>query len=201
MVSTVVPFRVASGHKGPERMEEASAAVDLLFERFLDDVFSYALSRVQDRSAAEDITAETFTVALAAWPKFRRDSSEKVWLLGIAQQKVAEAVRRHERKQRRERLEGDLTEGERETLGLVLAADVRQLPEDAALREEARAVMRGLLARLPALQRVALLLQVEEGLSMREIAQNTGRTVDATESLLRRARATIFRLGRHYFAE
>ena len=45
-------------------MQEAAAAVDHLYERYLDDVFTYVLYRVPDRSAAEDITAETFAAAL-----------------------------------------------------------------------------------------------------------------------------------------
>jgi RNA polymerase sigma-70 factor, ECF subfamily len=74
------------------------------------------------------------------------------------------------------------------------------LPEDALLREEARAVMHQLLERLPALQREALVLQVRQGLSIREIAQVLGRSEAAANSLLQRARATIFRYGQSYFS-
>ena len=92
-----------------------------------------------------------------------------------------------------------MTERQREMLGLLFAADTRQLPEKVALRHEAQEVMRQLLSSLPELQREALLLQVEQNLSIREIAKVLGRTEAATNSLLQRGRASIFREGQQYF--
>lgn len=182
-------------------MKEASAAVEALFLQHLDTVFSYVLYRVPNRVEAEDITAETFAAAAAAFDGFRRESSEKVWLLGIARQKVAEAARRYERSRAREQPECELSERQREILGLLLEADVARLPEDAALRREAREVMRALLAALPEAQREALLLQTEEGLSIREVAKALGRSEAAANSLLQRARATLLERGRFYFGD
>jgi RNA polymerase sigma-70 factor (ECF subfamily) len=180
-------------------MDSAVMDIDLLYGRYLDALFSYVSQRVPNYAEAEDITAETFEAAIVAFPKFRGDCSPWAWLLGIAHRKIAEATRRWRRKERGELLEAELTERERETLGHLFTVDPRQLPEDAALRKEAQDVMRELLSALPEPQREALLLQVEQNLSVREIAKVLGRSQAATDSLLRRGRASIFRQGQDYF--
>jgi RNA polymerase sigma-70 factor, ECF subfamily len=108
-----------------------------------------------------------------------------------------DAARR--RRHRRELLDVELTEEERESVGLLLATDIQELPEEAVQHEEARREMQKLLAGLPKTQREALLLQVVHDLSIREIAQVIGRSEAAANSLLQRARAAIYRHGRGYF--
>src|SRR5437016_5398599 len=130
----------SSRDKGQETIETASAEIDLLFERHLDAVFSYVRHRVPNHAEAEDITVETFEAAITAYHRFRGESRPFVWLVGIARQKIAEAARRREHEQRVELPEGPLTERQREMLGLLFAADTRQLPEKVALRHEAQEV-------------------------------------------------------------
>jgi RNA polymerase sigma-70 factor (ECF subfamily) len=182
--------------QGITRKKE-SLTVEVLYESHLKRVYNYVLQRVTGPAEAEDVTAETFAAALEALPKFRGDCSPEAWLLGIARQKVAEAARRRSR--RPERLMIDLAESEREAVELMASLDMGPLPEEVVLHGEARSVMRRLLDRLPEPQREALLLQTAEGLSIREIAALMGRSVAATNSLLERGRAAIFRLGRSYF--
>jgi RNA polymerase sigma-70 factor (ECF subfamily) len=199
MHSPTAPDETTPGRWHPGEIEDEEPSIDFLYTEYLDSVFSYVLYRVRNHTEAEDITAETFAAALTAIPRFRAESAPYAWLLGIARQKIAEAARRRDRTRQRELSEEELPERERETLSLLLTADIQQLPEDALLRKEARRVMRQLLKRLPEPQREALLLQVRHGLSLREIAQVMGRSEEAASSLLQRARATIFRHGRSYF--
>jgi RNA polymerase sigma-70 factor (ECF subfamily) len=180
-------------------MGSADVDIDLLHERYLDPLFTYVWQRVPNQVEAEDITAETFEAAIGALPKFRGDCDPFTWLVAIARKKIAEAVSRRKRKERVELPESELTERERETLELLLTVDSRQLPEDVALSQEAQGVMRQLLSGLPEPQREALLLQVEQDLSIREIAKVLGRSEAAADSLLQRGRATIFRQGQDYF--
>jgi RNA polymerase sigma-70 factor (ECF subfamily) len=190
---------MSDGPRKPSATQDIHESVDLLYEQYLDAVFSYVLYRVRNHIEAEDITAETFAAAVVAWKRFRGDSSPYAWLLGIARKKIADAARQRHGSMGRELLDVDLSEEERETLGLFLTADIDQLPEDAALHKEAGRVMRHLLECLPEPQREALLLQVEHGLSIREIAHTMGRSEAAANSLLQRARAAIFRSGQDYF--
>jgi RNA polymerase sigma-70 factor (ECF subfamily) len=179
----------------------ATDAIEIgaLYTEYLEKVFDYVFCRVPNRGEAEDITAETFEAAAVSLPKFRGESTLLSWLLGIARGKIAEATRRRSRHQGHELLNVELTDEERETLGLLLASDTTELPEEAVLHDEAVRMMGQLMARLPVDQREALLLQVVDDLPIREIARLMGRSLGATNSLLQRARAAIYRHGREYF--
>lgn len=179
-------------------MGVGSLEIEALYTRYLKAVLTYVSHRVSDRTEAEDITAETFAAAMVALPRYRGECSPQAWLLGIARQKIAEAFRR--RRHHREFLETELSDGEQETLSLLLIAETDPLPEQVVLNAEARKVIRYLLDSLPASQREAILLQFVHELPVREIAVVMGRSIAAINSLLERGRANLFRLGKEYFA-
>jgi RNA polymerase sigma-70 factor (ECF subfamily) len=179
------------------RMDHADwATAAVLHERYLNDVFRYVSRRVPRREEAEDITAEVFAAAFVALPRFRGHCSPYLWLLGIARRKIVDALRR--RCARRETLASELAGAELEldSLPTVAAAEG---PESVLERAEERQVVRDLVDQLNEDQREALLLQYVEGLSIAEIAAVMGRSPAAANSLLQRARATLFRRGQVYF--
>ena len=58
-----------------------------LYERYFDRVYAFALVRTGDRTAAEDVTAETFRLALQNLPRFQwRGVPFSAWLFRIAAQ-------------------------------------------------------------------------------------------------------------------
>jgi RNA polymerase sigma-70 factor (ECF subfamily) len=166
-----------------------------LHERYLKDVFRYVLRRVPSPEEAEDITAQVFAAAYEGLPRFRRDCSPYLWLLGIARRQVALTLRR--RAARRETLASELPDAEADPIWQELAAT--EGPEAALVRAEARRVVRELLAQLSPDQREALLLQYVERLSVAEIAVVMHRSPTSVAGLLQRARATLYRRGRAYF--
>jgi RNA polymerase sigma-70 factor, ECF subfamily len=173
----------------------ATAAV--LQERYLRDVFRYVLRRVHRQEEAEDITGEVFASAFAALPRFRGECPPYLWLLQIARRKIIDAGRR--RAARRETLASELA-GEDlavETIWQAPAAPER--PEAALARTEARRVLRDLISQLTPEQREAVSLKYWEGLTVAEIAVVMGKSEASVNSLLQRARASLFRLGRGYF--
>ena len=176
-----------------ERLEAAT-----LHAQHLDDVFRYVSRRVPQREEAEDITAETFAAAFEALPKFRGQCEPRLWLLGIARRKIADAMRR--RKRRPETLASQFSQHSvhADVISSELAP-ARDEPGIAAGQAEANRQVRMLMAQLKEEQREALLLKYVEGLSINEIAVVMGRSPAAANSLLQRARATVFRQGREYF--
>jgi RNA polymerase sigma-70 factor (ECF subfamily) len=170
-----------------------------LYRLYLKDVFQYVARRVP-RQEAEDITMQVFAAALEALPRFRSECPPRLWLLRIAHRKVVDALRR--RAVRRETLASDLSPREPgEDLMVEALATAVEGPEAALQRLEAQRVMRQLVEQLNRDQREALLLQYVEGLSVAEIAVVMGRSAAAVSSLLQRARATLFRLGKPYFGD
>lgn len=66
-------------------------------DRYGDYLFRYAMLRVRDRSATEDLVQETLLAALKDRASFSGDSSEATWLVGILKHKIADHFRRQSR--------------------------------------------------------------------------------------------------------
>jgi RNA polymerase sigma-70 factor (ECF subfamily) len=177
--------------------ETARVTAAELHERYLGDVFRYVLRRVPRQEEAEDITAEVFAAATAGLSRFRGQCLPHLWLLGIARRQIAMALRR--RKARRETLASELDMEFPGVQPIWEALALTEGPEATVVRAEARSMVRELLALLTPDQREALLLQYGEGLSVAEIAVVLGRSAGAVNSLLHRARATLFHRGQAYF--
>ena len=123
---------------------------------------------------AEDVTAAVFVDAYRHWGRRRGDP--RLWLLGIARRKVADALRK------------------RRNWWRVREEDLRaDAMDEFVTRTEASAAAE-IVARLPADERDALLMQALEDLTIEEIAAVLGRSPKATNSLLQRARARVARL-------
>jgi RNA polymerase sigma-70 factor (ECF subfamily) len=64
-----------------------------------DYLFRFALSRLRQREAAEDLVQETFLAALQARKRFAGASSVLTWLVGILKRKIVDHLRRKGREQ------------------------------------------------------------------------------------------------------
>ena len=62
-----------------------------------DYLFRYAMFRLRDPTAAEDVVQETFHAALKGYNKFEGRGSERTWLIGILKHKVLDYFRRASR--------------------------------------------------------------------------------------------------------
>jgi RNA polymerase sigma-70 factor, ECF subfamily len=164
---------------GPE--EEPSAGGDPLvaiYRRALPQVYGYLLPRCGSAAVAEDLTAETFMAAVAATRRGAAPEVTVAWLVGVARHKLVDHWRRVAREERGLAALEHVTEG------------LDDPWEDRLDAEAAHAA----LARLSAPQRVALTLRYLDGLPVAEVAEHLGRSLQATETLLVRARAALRRV-------
>jgi DNA-directed RNA polymerase specialized sigma24 family protein len=123
-----------------------------------DDVWRYLRGMV-GAQAAEDCFQETFLAALRAYPRLRRDSNVRAWLLTIAHRKAID----HLRRRRRDTLE--------------------PLGDPAAPPTPDRAIWSA-VATLPPRQRAAVLLRYACDQSHREIAAAIGCSEEAARRSL-----------------
>src|SRR5260370_33799130 len=72
--------------------------IEQAFERYLEPVFHYVSRRVPGREEAEDITAEVFAVLSRSRPRVAGEGALYLWLLGIARRKIADSLRRGQRR-------------------------------------------------------------------------------------------------------
>lgn len=139
-------------------------------ERTQPDVHRFCVS-LGDRATADDLTQETYVRALGSLRRFRGDSSARTWLLAIARNVAADAIRR---RTYRDRLIGRLQPRAEHTTdggGAVHAAD--------------------LLGRLDVDRRAAFALTQLLGLSYAEAAEVLECPVGTIRSRVARARADL----------
>lgn len=58
-----------------------------------DYLYRYALLKLRDEAAAEDMVQETLLAALSAWARFSGQSSVRTWLTGILKHKILDLFR------------------------------------------------------------------------------------------------------------
>ena len=86
--------------------EQGSRAIDpeLWVDQYGDYLFAFTLSRLVDRTTAQDVVQETFVSALHTMKNFKGHSSERTWLTSILKHKILD----HFRKKQREKSPHDL---------------------------------------------------------------------------------------------
>lgn len=153
------------------------AAFAPLYERYVDQIFAYALSLTGNRELAEDVTAATFARAIEELPRFEwRGVPYSAWLYRVAGNLVTRSKRRP----------GWIE------LSPHFAAEAPG-PEEEAERSDRAAEVRAAVAALPADQRQAVLLRFGGELRNREIAELMGRSEGAVKLLTFRAVTTLRR--------
>jgi RNA polymerase sigma-70 factor (ECF subfamily) len=148
-----------------------------IYDEAVAEVFAYLRARCAARAVAEDLTADTFLAAVGQIRRGAVDTVTVAWLIGIARHKLIDEWRRSSRRPRPERLDT-------ETSGHDLTLDGDDI-WDAVIDQH---LVARVLAELGAHHRAALTLRYLDGLAVPDVAANLGRTLEATETLLVRAR-------------
>jgi len=148
---------------------------------------------VRRRHSVQDVLQETRIVALDRCASFedRGAGAFGAWLLGIAENKVREAVRHHRGTARRA-VGREVTRGDR-TGSRDGPRHFRTPSQDAMAGETADRVRRA-LATLPEDYREVLRLTRFEGLTLAEAAERMGRSREAVKKLNGRALARLARV-------
>ena len=147
---------IEAAQKDPKRFAE-------LYESNFERVYVFIVRRVQDRSEAEDLTAEVFQHALANISKFEwRGVPFAVWLYRIAANAVADRWKRLSRQRPDPVSEDDLDQPHWQEI-------------------ERRATLFQLVNSLPEDQRSVVIQRFVEQKSIRDIARNSaGRRVQSS---------------------
>jgi RNA polymerase sigma-70 factor (ECF subfamily) len=155
-----------------EAAKEDPARFAELYENNFDRVYAFIARRVRDRGETEDLTAEVFHNALAALPRFEwRGAPFAAWLFKIASNAIIDRSKRAAKEQQAAILE--------------LLSEVNSQEIDVEI--ELRARLFQLVERLPADQRCVVSMRFAEEKSIREIANELGRSEGAVKQLQFRA--------------
>lgn len=151
-------------------------AFDLLYRRYVSDVYRYCFAQAHNSADAEDLTAQIFLAALESLPGYRGSGSFAAWLFGIARRKCADFHRAHYADRTAPLATAD-------TLPTPSAAD----PEHQVFRRGLLDCIGHALRQLSADRREALYLRFWGGLSVRETAAVMRRSQGAVKMLVSRA--------------
>lgn len=61
---------------------------------YSDYLFNFTISRVSDRSIAQDLVQETFLAGLKSMANFKGEASERTWLISILKRKIIDHYRK-----------------------------------------------------------------------------------------------------------
>jgi RNA polymerase sigma-70 factor (ECF subfamily) len=171
------------------------AAFNVLVDRYQATAYALALRVVGDPDAAADVTQDAFFSAFRAIDGFR-GSSFRAWLLRIVSNGCMDYFRAQGRRPAVS-LEATLTENDPEGPA---SSDYRMPkamidpswdPEHVTLRAESIAQIEAALLRLPAEQRIAVVLSDVQGLPYDEIARIMGTSLGTVKSRIARGRGHL----------
>jgi RNA polymerase sigma-70 factor (ECF subfamily) len=164
-------------------------AFEALAIRAMPMLLGSALRLLRERLAAEEAVAEALFRALRRIEGFRGEAGFGTWTHRILCRVIADRFRSGLRERtRRDRLQVE-TRGGAVRLDASRPAPVG--PRAAASREEEAERVRDAVGRLPARQRLVLVLHLWEGLSLREVAEVVPMRYATVKSNLHHARSAL----------
>ena len=163
-----------------------AAAFGEIYFSLRDPIYSFAYRMLREQSAAEDITQEVFMFLIENPQKYApARGSLFSFLCGVTRNKVMRHLQKLGTKPESLQEEtGEFTE---------LIGDLKQSPLDLLLDEELFEKVEESLAKLPPLQREAIILRELHELSCEEIARITNAEIGAIKVRLHRARKSLAR--------
>src|SRR6476646_3972661 len=149
-------------------------AFEILYRRYVKDVYHYALALLRNPADAEDVTQTTFLNAYRAYQRGIEIEKPQNWLIKICHNVARTRYARASCRVKEVPLEDHVDQ---------LAVPDTDQPDVVGVLHA--------LARLPFNQRAALAMRELEGRSYAEIADTIGVSVSAVETLIFRARRSL----------
>ena len=163
-------------------------------ERYGDDLYAYAITRLRSPEAAEEVVQQTFVAGLQAAHQYAGRGSERGWLLGILKRKVIDFIRQRQRTSSLTDDEGeDRLDSFFDERGHWRASSRSALgqPLDSIERGEFWQILRSCLEGLPERQADAFVLREIDEQETAEICKVLGVTASNLWVLLHRARLRL----------
>jgi RNA polymerase sigma-70 factor (ECF subfamily) len=183
MVAVQRPAQEPSPQTADERLLVEAAQADLakfdvLYELHFDRVYFFIVSRVHDRTIAEDLASEVFHKALANLSNYQwRGTPFSAWLFRIASNAIVDHFKRSDRERQADELEHPLAQPDLSSTDLDFI--------------ERQVHFFRLVEQLPEIQRRVVCERFVEERSIREIARRLSKTEGAIKQLQFRALQTL----------
>ena len=140
-----------------------TAAMETFYKRHASSVYSFAYRRMNDAALADEVVNDTLYQAWVSAKTFAAQSSPKTWLLGIAKNKILDALRSKGRLEARTQ---DTSEEDQQAFADTTPGAYAQL-----LVKQKSQHLSQCFDDLPPEQRACMHLSFVEGMTLAEIAQ------------------------------
>ncbi len=171
-----------------KRVQAAQAgsctAFEAIYGEYSARIYNFLLRLVGSREEAEDLTQQTFLIALRHIGTLRNPAQLESWIYRIARNEVYQKFRRKKVGSLNEEAQGDGDQAEPEEKRL------HANPEKALLNDELGQVLQVVLDTLPMKLREVFILAVVQEMSYREISAIVGRSLLSVKTDIYRARLT-----------
>jgi RNA polymerase sigma-70 factor, ECF subfamily len=151
-------------------------AFGVLYDRYVQPIYRYLVSRLCDSDRAKDVTSQTFLAAFEAFPRYRDKGYFAAWLFSIARSKLIDYLRKEQRQERARKNEPGIHPFD---------------PLQEIVQTERIEALRELLNRLPEDELELLRLRFVAGLSFADMAVLLKRNEDAVKKNVYRLLARL----------
>ena len=180
-------FRSGPGAELRAARSGDAGAIGRFYDANVDGLYAFVFFRVgRDAALAEDVVQETFALALSRQSDYdTARGSVGSWLTVLSRNVIRDHMKAHKRSDdfaaRWDRIDATLAQS-------FAAMAERPLPGDVLERAETRDLVHMAVAHLPDQYRTALTRKYVDGETLETLAGELGISIDATKSLLARAR-------------
>jgi RNA polymerase sigma factor (sigma-70 family) len=156
-------------------------ALEMLIEKYQQRIFNFIFSKIHDRDLTEDIFQETFFKVIRTLKNgvYNEEGKFLPWVMRIAHNLVIDHFRKSNRLPRYE------TNDDFDIFQFIGNSDI--CAEDALIDEQIVQDLQRLILELPEDQREVLLMRVYKDMSFKEIAENTGVSINTALGRMRYA--------------
>ncbi|MGI1998523.1 sigma-70 family RNA polymerase sigma factor [Shewanella frigidimarina] len=159
-------------------------AFEALYLKHKSPLYRYFVRQLHDQQLAEDLYQDTWGKVINAAKQYQVTAKFTTWLYKIAHNLLIDHVRAVKP------LDKVTPLGEDETMDS-LQADDQASPEPQVEQQQQADMMKGCIAKLPAVQKEAFLLNIEMGMTAAMISDIANVTLEATKSRIRYAYQSI----------
>ncbi len=156
-------------------------ALEMLIEKYQQRIFNFIFSKIHDRDLTEDIFQETFFKVIRTLKNgvYNEEGKFLPWVMRIAHNLVIDHFRKSNRLPRYE------TNDDFDIFQFIGNSEISA--EDALIDEQIVQDLQRLILELPEYQREVLLMRVYKDMSFKEIAENTGVSINTALGRMRYA--------------
>jgi RNA polymerase sigma-70 factor (ECF subfamily) len=154
------------------------AAFETLYAKHRGMLYRFLLRSVRDPHRTDELFQETWSRVIGSRERYQPQAKFSTWLLQIAHNLMIDGIRRQR----------PMADGDEAEMALAnLATPESGQPEQALSEFERRRNLQRAIEQLPDEQRIAILLRLEQELSLEQIAMVTGSGRETVKSRLRYA--------------